>query len=89
MQLMSESLDVYFPHADLSHFPDVHYHYDVWVFESYSSALYIEAWVDSLSAILLSQLMDGQSITLNWGPNKELFFHKERNIPMMFNGEGN
>lgn len=81
--MVSAFLRVYFAPAKLDNLTGAEACKDLWVIEGCSSVVFNEDWSKSASAVLFSQLLDGQTVTLSWGPNREFSFLKDRNIPSL------
>ena len=65
MQLIVESLDVYFSPTDLSHFNGIRDDFYLWVFENCSSTLFTEELGNSTASILMSQLIFHNTFPVN------------------------
>ena len=86
-QMLSSFLKVYYVPPTLDCFAGAESGGDIWVIDGCSSSIFSQAWARSASAVKLAQLLDGQRVTLSWGPNKSFAYHKDRNVPILLIGE--
>jgi hypothetical protein len=86
LNLIAQSLRVYFIPTGLNNFDGAEKGHDLWVLDGVSSSIYTKEWGKSPSATALHNILEGGKATLVWGENNQYTFQKTRNVPVILVG---